>query len=57
MYKTVFGLVAVALMAVMVASAMESTPTGAQPSKPAASAYELMAKSTNLPVAPAYDAF
>jgi hypothetical protein len=57
MYKTVFGLVAVALIAVMVASVMESTPTGAHASKPAASAYELMSKSMNLPVAPAYDAF
>jgi hypothetical protein len=57
MHKTVFGLVAVALMAVMVASVMKSTPTGAQATKPAASALELMSTSTNLPVAPAYDAF
>ena len=57
MHKTIFGLAAVALMAVMVASAMESTPTGAHASKPAASAYELMAQATDLPVAPAYDAF
>ena len=57
MHKTIFGLAAVALMAVMVGSVMKSTPTGAQATAPAASAFELMSQSTDLPVSPGYDAF
>ena len=62
MHKTVFGLVAVALMAALVASVMESTSTGAHATKAAiaapemVSAFDLMARATNLPVTVA-DAF
>jgi hypothetical protein len=62
MHKTVFGLIAVAVMAVMVASVMESTSTGAHANKAAVaapemtSALDLMSRATNLPVTVA-DAF
>jgi hypothetical protein len=62
MHKTLFGLAAVALIALMVASVMESTPTGAHARKAAvaapemASALDLMSRAPNLPVTVA-DAF
>jgi hypothetical protein len=56
MHKTIFGLIAIALMAVMVASVMESSLTGAHARKSGVaapemvSAFELMSRATNLPV-------
>jgi hypothetical protein len=61
MHKTVFSLIAIALMAAMIASVMESTATGAQATKAVSapemvSAFDLMSRATNLPVTVA-DAF
>jgi hypothetical protein len=63
MHKTVFGLIAIGLMALMVASVMESSPSGAHAKRAAVaapemvSAFELMARATNLPVTLTSDAF